>query len=163
MIEDIRQRMVNLFKRLPVLCWLSKRATHACKELATSHHALERRVERLDASLRFLISTLHSAADGAIAIHFASGAEYTNLRGTRMWGHAPEAVKAPRSKCKKQRHTKLWTTWKPPSTHLILSARCSFAKPLSNSSSSPSSTKSPRPTRNFDCPPHPSLSMKPPA
>lgn len=99
--------MVNLFKRLPALRWLLKRATHAGKELATSHHALEQRVKRLDASLRFLTSTLHSAADGVMAIHFASGAKSINPWFTQMWGHAPEAVMAPGSKCKKQRHIKL--------------------------------------------------------
>ena len=76
--------MVNLFKRLPALRWLPKRATHAGKELATSHHALVQRVKRLDASLRFLTSTQHCATDGVMAIHFASGAKYINPRFAQM-------------------------------------------------------------------------------
>lgn len=85
MIEDIRQRMVNLFKRLPALRWLLKRATHAGKELATSHHALVQRVKRLNASLRFLTSTQRCRwRDGVMAIHFASGAKYINPRFAQM-------------------------------------------------------------------------------
>ena len=87
--------MLGILHRLPVLQRLMGHPSEAEKELAARHRALERRVKLLDASLAFLTSTLHSAADGVMAIHFASGAKYINPRFTQMWGHAPDAVMAP--------------------------------------------------------------------
>ena len=92
--DDCKQ-MLGILRRLPALQWLMGHPLKAEKELAARHRALEQRVKLLDASLAFLTSTLHSATDGVMAIHFASGAKYTNPRFTQMWGHAPDAVMAP--------------------------------------------------------------------
>ena len=87
--------MLNIVNRLPLLQRLMGHPSNAEIELATRCRALERRVKLLDASLAFLTSTLHSAADGVMAIHFVSGAKYVNLRFTEMWGRAPDEVMAP--------------------------------------------------------------------
>ena len=62
--------------------------------MMSSHRAQERRIKQLTASLSFLTHTLHAAADGVMAIHFASGAKYINPRFTEMWGDAPDALMA---------------------------------------------------------------------
>ena len=72
----------------------SELPTEAEKALAASIRAQERRIKQLTASLSFLTHTLHAAADGVMAIHFASGAKYINPRFTDMWGHAPDALMA---------------------------------------------------------------------
>ena len=87
--------MLNTLHRLPLLQRLLGRPSEAEKELASRYRALERRVKLQDASLAFLTSTLHSATDGIMAIHFASGAKYINPRFTQMWGLAPDDVMAP--------------------------------------------------------------------
>ena len=87
--------MLNIVNRLPLLQRLMGHPSNAEIELATRCRALERRVKLLDASLAFLTSTLHSAADGVMAIHFVSGAKYVNPRFTEMWGRAPDEVMAP--------------------------------------------------------------------
>ena len=89
------KQMLNILHRLPILQRLMGHPSEAEKELAARHRALERRVKLLDASLAFLTNTLHSAADGVMAIHFASGAKYINPRFTEMWGQAPDEVMAP--------------------------------------------------------------------
>ena len=87
--------MLNILHHLPVLQRLMGQPSNAEIELATRCRALKRRVKLLDASLAFLTSTLNSAADGVMAIHFASGAKYVNPRFTEMWGQAPDEVMAP--------------------------------------------------------------------
>ena len=69
--------------------------TEAEKAWVASSRAQEKRIKQLTASLSFLTHTLHAAADGVMAIHFASGAKYINPRFTDMWGTAPEALMAP--------------------------------------------------------------------
>ena len=73
---------------------LPEHPTESEKALMSSHRAQERRIKQLTASLSFLTHTLHAAADGVMAIHFASGAKYINPRFTEMWGNAPEALMA---------------------------------------------------------------------
>ena len=73
---------------------LPEHPTESEKALMSSHRAQERRIKQLTASLSFLTHTLHAAADGVMAIHFASGAKYINPRFTEMWGDAPEALMA---------------------------------------------------------------------
>ena len=73
---------------------LPEHPTESEKALMSSHRAQEKRIKQLTASLSFLTHTLHAAADGVMAIHFASGAKYINPRFTEMWGNAPEALMA---------------------------------------------------------------------
>ncbi|WP_309678577.1 response regulator [Polaromonas sp.] len=84
-----------MLDRFPVLQRMLGLPSRIEKELTTAHQAQERRIKELSASLAFLTNTLNSAADGVLAIHFASGAKYVNPRFTEMWGQAPDALMAP--------------------------------------------------------------------
>ena len=87
--------MAHMFDRLPLLQRLTGRPTRAELALVATHQAQEKNIKTLSASLAFLTNTLNAAADGVMAIHFASGAKYVNPRFTEMWGQAPDALMAP--------------------------------------------------------------------
>ena len=87
--------MTKALDRFPLLQHLLGLPTQADKELASISRSQERRIKQLNASLSFLTNTLHAAADGVMAVHFASGAKYINPRFIEMWGDAPEALMAP--------------------------------------------------------------------
>ena len=87
--------MAKALDRFPFLQRLLGQPTQADKDLASTNRALERRIKLLNASLSFLTNTLHAAADGVMAVHFASGAKYINPRFIEMWGDAPESLMAP--------------------------------------------------------------------
>ncbi len=84
-----------MLDRFPLLQRIIGRPSLAEKARAAASQAQERRIKSLSASLAFLTNTLNSAADGVLAIHFASGAKYINPRFTEMWGQAPDALMAP--------------------------------------------------------------------
>ena len=84
--------MAKTLDRFPLLQRLLGHPTLAEKKLASINRSQERRIKQLNASLSFLTNTLHAAADGVMAIHFASGAKYINPRFTEMWGEAPEEL-----------------------------------------------------------------------
>ena len=86
--------MAKTIDRFPLLQRLLGHPSPAEKELASKNRAQERQIKQLNASLAFLTNTLHAAADGVMAIHFASGAKYINPRFTEMWGEAPESLMA---------------------------------------------------------------------
>ncbi|MDB5966039.1 MAG: histidine kinase, partial [Polaromonas sp.] len=90
--------VANLLERLPGLQWLLGRRSRHETALAAAQLAIqanELSIKRLNASLSFLQLTLDSAADGVLAVHFASGAKYTNPRFIEMWGEAPRELMAP--------------------------------------------------------------------
>ena len=87
--------MMKTLLQHPVLQRLLGHPSEKEKALTAQCTALERRIRLLDASHAFLTSTLHSAADGVMAIHLASGAKYINPRFTEMWGQASDALMAP--------------------------------------------------------------------
>ena len=87
--------MAKVLDRFPLLQRLLGYPTQADKELESISRSQERRIKQLNASLSFLTNTLHAAADGVMAIHFASGAKYINSRFIEMWGEAPESLMAP--------------------------------------------------------------------
>ena len=62
-------------------------------QLANKAHEIDNK--RLNASISFLTQTLDSASDGILAIHFGSGAKYTNPRFIEMWGEAPKEIMQP--------------------------------------------------------------------
>ena len=87
--------MTNSSHRFPLLQRLLGRPSRAEIELREANRAQDKRIKTLDASLAFLTSTLNSANDAVLAIHFSSGAKYVNPQFTEMWGQAPEALMAP--------------------------------------------------------------------
>ncbi|MBC7608115.1 MAG: hypothetical protein H7228_00850 [Polaromonas sp.] len=70
--------MTRLMHHLRGLPRLFGRPSVKEKQLAEANAAHEKRIKALGASLAFLTNTLNSAADGVMAIHFASGAKYVN-------------------------------------------------------------------------------------
>ena len=87
--------MAKVLDRFPLLQRLLGRPTQADNDREAIYRAQEKRIKLLSASLSFLTNTLNAAADGVMAIHFASGAKYTNPQFAEMWGEAPEALMAP--------------------------------------------------------------------
>ena len=87
--------MAKVLDRFPLLQRLLGHPSRAELELTSSNRAKERHIKQLSASLSFLTNTLNAAADGVMAIHFASGAKYINPQFTEMWGEVPEALMAP--------------------------------------------------------------------
>ena len=87
--------MAKALDRFPLLQRLLGQPTQAERDLTLSNRGMQRRLKLLNASLSFLTNTLHAAADGVMAIHFASGAKYINPRFIEMWGDAPESLMAP--------------------------------------------------------------------
>lgn len=87
--------MASALDRFPLLQRLLGQPSRAERAITATLRSQERRIKHLNGSLSFLTNTLNAAADGVMAIHFASGAKYINPRLTEMWGEAPEALMAP--------------------------------------------------------------------
>ena len=85
----------QILDTIPLLGRLLGRPSPTEKALLEANLAQEQQIKSLTASLSFLTNTLNSAADGVMAIHFASGAKYINTRFTQMWGQASEELMAP--------------------------------------------------------------------
>jgi two-component system, sensor histidine kinase and response regulator len=86
--------MLKISDRFPLLQRLLGQPTLAERDLALANRGMQRRLKLMNASLSFLTNTLHAAADGVMAVHFASGAKYINPRFIDMWGTAPESLMA---------------------------------------------------------------------